>query len=118
MAQDTEKLSQYRGLSLSKVSEKQRKEALAKLLRESKQQHDADEAERERLSNERHAARMEDFRSQISRDDRFTDEEKEKIIKASYEWGENIKKAMVRDHSHFLLESGDTGFLVANGDAY
>jgi hypothetical protein len=28
---------------------------------------------------------MEDFRSQMSREDRFTDEEQGKIIKASYE---------------------------------
>jgi hypothetical protein len=70
----------------STVSEQERKEFLAQILRERKEKHDADEAERERLYTERHAARMEDFREQISRDDRFTEEEKARIIEASWEW--------------------------------
>ena len=86
MAGPNETLAPHRGFYPSTVSEKQRKEALAQVLAERKAQHDADEAERQRLYAMRHAARMRDFRDQISRDDRFTDEEKANIIKASYEW--------------------------------
>ena len=86
MAGPTEPLTPHRGFYPSPVSEKQRKEALAQVLAERKAQHDADEATRQRLYTERHAARMQDFRDQISRDDRFTDEEKANIINASYEW--------------------------------
>lgn len=86
MAEDRGPLAQYSGLSLSSVTEKQRKEALAQVLRERKEQHDLDHAERQRLYAERHAARMQDFREWISRDDRFTDEEKASIIDASYGW--------------------------------
>jgi hypothetical protein len=86
MAEDHGPLEQYRGLSLSSVSRKQREEALAELLRERKAKEDADHAERPRLTDERHLDCMEGFRDSISRDDRFTDEEKANIIKASYEW--------------------------------
>ena len=86
MAGPTKTLSPHRGFYPSTVSEKQRKDALAQVLAERKAQHDADEAERQRLYATRHAARMQDFRDQISRDDRFTDEEKANIINASYEW--------------------------------
>ena len=78
--------SHYSSFSLSSVTEKQRREALAQALRERKEKHDADEATRERLYTTRHSARMQDFRDQISRDDRFTEEEKANIIKASFEW--------------------------------
>lgn len=78
--------SHYSSFSLSRVSEKQRKAALAQVLRERKEKHEADEATRQRLYTNRHAARMQDFRENISRDDRFTQEERENIIKASYEW--------------------------------
>ena len=78
--------SHQRGFYPSVVSEKQRKEALAQVLRERKTRHDADEVERQRLSSERHAVRMQDFRDRIARNDSFTDEEKARIIKASYEW--------------------------------
>ena len=78
--------SHYSSFSLSSVTEKQRREALAQALRERKEKHDADEAERERLYTTRHAARMHDFREKISNDDRFTEEERENIIKASYDW--------------------------------
>ena len=86
MAGPTETLTPHRGFYPSTVSEKQRKDALAQVLAERKAQHDAEEAERKRLYATRHAARMQDFRNQISRDDRFTDEEKTNIINASYEW--------------------------------
>ena len=86
MAEVPDPLTPHRGFYPSTVSEKQRKEALAQVLAERKAQHDADEAERQRLYATRHAARMQDFRNQISRDDRFTDEEKTNIINASYEW--------------------------------
>jgi hypothetical protein len=79
-------LSHYRGLKLARVTEKQRKEALAQVLRERKEKHDSDEKMRERLYTERHAARMQDFRNQTSKDDRFTEEEKQQIIKASWDW--------------------------------
>ena len=68
------------------MTAKQRKERLAETLRANKAQHDADQAEYERLSTERHAIFLEGFRDSISRDDRFTEEEKAKMIKASYEW--------------------------------
>ena len=86
MAKSHDKASPHRSFYPSVVSEKERKEALAQVLRERKEKHDADEEMRQRLYTERHAARMQDFRTQISRDDRFTEEEKDKIIKASYEW--------------------------------
>jgi hypothetical protein len=86
MSEASDTLSPHREFYPSVVSEKQRKEALAKVLRERKAQHDADQAEPQRLSTEHHAAFMQGFRDSISRDDRFTDEEKANIINASYEW--------------------------------
>jgi hypothetical protein len=43
-------------------------------------------AARELLSTQNHAARMQDFQDKIAHDERFTEEEKQQIIKASYEW--------------------------------
>jgi hypothetical protein len=86
MYEDRGPLEHYRGLSLSSVSEHQRKEALAKIIRQGKAIEDADQAERQRRTDELHAIFMKGFRDSISGDDRFTDEEKAKIIKASYEW--------------------------------
>ena len=86
VTEEPDRLAHYRSFSLSSISAQQRKEALAQVLRERKAKHDADEETRERLYTTRHAARMEDFRNQISRDDRFNDEEKANIIKASREW--------------------------------
>ena len=86
MAERPEPPSQYPGLSLSSVSRQQRKDDLAKLMRERRAHEEALEAERQRLTHERHLVFMEGFRDSISRDDRFTDEEKANIIKASYEW--------------------------------
>jgi hypothetical protein len=86
MAERPEPPSQYSGLSLSSVSRQQRKDDLAELLRE-RLAHEADlQAERQRRTDERHEIFMKGFRESISRDDRFTDEEKADIIKASYEW--------------------------------
>lgn len=86
MAKPRDTFSPHRAFYPGTVSEKQRKEALAQVLRERKEKHDADEAERERLYTERHANRMEHFRNKIAHDDRFTEEEKANIIKASWEW--------------------------------
>ena len=86
MAEYPEPPSQYSGLSLSSVSRQQRKEDLAKLMRERLADDEALRAERQRRTDELHARFMEGFRDSISRDDRFTAEEKEKIINASYEW--------------------------------
>lgn len=86
MSDEHDRFVHYRGLSISSVTEQQRKEALARALRERRAKHDADEAERQRLCMERHAARMEHFRNQIADDDRFTAEERVSIIEASLKW--------------------------------
>jgi hypothetical protein len=86
MAERPEPPSHYSGLSLSSVSRQQRKEDLAKLMRERLEHDEALRAERQKRTDERHEIFMKGFRESISRDDRFTEEEKAEIIKASYEW--------------------------------
>jgi len=86
MAERPEPPSHYSGLSLSSVSRQQRKDDLAELLRERLAHEEALQAERQRRTDERHEIFMKGFRESIARDDRFTDEEKADIIKASYEW--------------------------------
>jgi len=86
MAERPEPPSQYSGLSLSSVSRQQRKEDLAKLMRERLEHDEALRSERQKRTDERHEIFMKGFRDSISRDDRFTEEEKAEIIKASFEW--------------------------------
>jgi hypothetical protein len=46
----------------------------------------ADNAERQRLSRFLHKARMEGFRAWVYAQDKFTDEEKAEMIRASFKW--------------------------------
>ena len=84
--------SHYSGVLLSSISRQQRKEDLAKFMRERLSHDEELRAERQRRTDERHEIFMEGFRESISRGDRFTDDEKADIIKASYE-GEIAQKS-------------------------
>ena len=59
---------------------------LAEIVASSRAKEAAEQAERERLSSEKHAAFLKSFRMKIQLDGRFTEEERREIIAASAEW--------------------------------
>lgn len=78
--------SHYQGRSVASSTPAERKQSLAAIVAERRAIEDADRAEAERISAEKHAAFLEGFREHIQNDDRYTAEEKAEIIAASFGW--------------------------------
>lgn len=76
----------YQGRSVGSSTPAERKRSLAEIITETRAREAAAEAERERISSEKHAALLENFREHIQNDDRYTAEEKADIIAQSFGW--------------------------------